>query len=256
MSFLQDCHHGTQVGVAMSNSLLLSDNKSETLQKISTRELAQILGVNKDTVNATVERLNLNGVLRQDDISKNNYGGYLFTEEQATIIKKEIQSHHNLQNRQIDNVETEIELVQNYQLATEKLLQMLNQKKAELEIENNKLKEDAKLNAPKVDFFNQVTESKDAIDIGMVAKTLNFTGVGRNKLFEILRNENILMNNNIPYQRFIDMGLFRVVESKFVTQSGETHINLKTIVYQKGVDYIRQVVSAKYCFPQKAYLSE
>lgn len=237
----------------MSNSLILSDNSSETLQKISTKELAEVLGVDVSTVQKTVRRLNQTS----DVLPKFTQGQTpLYTEEQATIIKKEIQSHHNLQNRQIDNVETEIELVQNYQLATEKLLQMLNQKKTELEIENNKLKEDAKLNAPKVDFFNQVTESKDAIDIGMVAKTLNFTGVGRNKLFEILRNENILMNNNIPYQRFIDMGLFRVVESKFVTQSGETHINLKTIVYQKGVDYIRQVVSAKYCFPQKAYLSE
>lgn len=238
----------------MSNSLILSDNSSETLQKISTKELAEVLGVDVSTVQKVAKKLGVNG-----STSVNPNGGrpsQVYTEEQATIIKKEIQSHHNLQNRQIDNVETEIELVQNYQLATEKLLQMLNQKKAELEIENNKLKEDAKLNAPKVDFFNQVTESKDAIDIGMVAKTLNFTGVGRNKLFEILRNENILMNNNIPYQRFIDMGLFRVVESKFVTQSGETHINLKTIVYQKGVDYIRQVVSSKYCFPQKAYLSE
>ena len=32
-----------------------------------------------------------------------------------------------------------------------------------------------------------------------VAKTLNFKGVGRNNLFEILRENKILQSNNQPY---------------------------------------------------------
>lgn len=92
---------------------------------------------------------------------------------------------------------------------------------------------------PKAAFFDTVTESRDAIDIGSVAKVLNM-GIGRTRLFEFLRNESILMPNNQPYQKYIDDGLFRVIESKFDKADGSTHVYLKTVVYQKGVDFIRK----------------
>ena len=62
---------------------------------MSGKELAEAFGVSKDTINSTVERLELNGVLRRVDIARNSQGGYLFSEEQATLIKMEIQKHHN-----------------------------------------------------------------------------------------------------------------------------------------------------------------
>ena len=76
---------------------------------MNTRELAKVLGVAKDTINSTVDRLDLDGVLRRVDILRNNQGGYLFSEEQATLIKQEIQNHHNLATRQIDSVSTKSE---------------------------------------------------------------------------------------------------------------------------------------------------
>lgn len=102
---------------------------------------------------------------------------------------------------------------------------------------NSRIEEDK----PKVEFFDAVADSKDAISIGEVAKTLNM-GIGRNRLFEILRNKSILQTNNIPYQKYIDAGYFRVIEQKYTRQDGETHISLKTLVYQKGLNYIRRVV--------------
>lgn len=96
---------------------------------------------------------------------------------------------------------------------------------------------------PKVDFFEAVTGSKDAIDIGTVAKVLN-KKIGRNKLFEILRDKNILMASNMPYQKFIDCGYFRVIETKYNKPDGSTHIGFKTLVYQKGVNYINKIIGA------------
>lgn len=95
--------------------------------------------------------------------------------------------------------------------------------------------------APKADFFDAVASSKDAIDLGSAAKVLNM-GIGRNQLFEILRAEKILMHNNQPYQTFIDRGYFRTIEQKYTVPSGETRISIKTLVYQKGLNYIRKVV--------------
>ena len=96
---------------------------------------------------------------------------------------------------------------------------------------------------PKVDFFEAVTGSKDTIDIGTVAKVLN-KKIGRNKLFEILRDKNILMASNMPYQKFIDCGYFRVIETKYNKPDGSTHIGFKTLVYQKGVNYINKIIGA------------
>lgn len=98
-----------------------------------------------------------------------------------------------------------------------------------------------KADAPKVEFYDAVTDSKDAIDMRVVATTLNM-GVGRNKIFEILRKENILDRKNIPYQRYIDNGYFRTVETSYSKPDGTQCINIKTVVFQKGLDFIRKVV--------------
>lgn len=91
--------------------------------------------------------------------------------------------------------------------------------------------------APKVKFFDAVADSKDAIDIGEAAKVLNI-GIGRNRLFELLRNKKILMEKNQPYQKYIDSGWFRVVEQSYQKPDGSTHISIKTLVYNKGLQEI------------------
>ena len=98
---------------------------------------------------------------------------------------------------------------------------------------------------PKVEFFDAVAENKTAIEMKAVANTLHFKNVGRNKLFEILRTEKILMQNNMPYQKYVDNGYFRTIEQKYATPDGEVRVSIKTLVYQKGVDYIRKVLKGK-----------
>ena len=102
-----------------------------------------------------------------------------------------------------------------------------------LELENSIMK-------PKAEFYDDVTGSSDVIDIGSVAKVLNM-GIGRNKLFQFLRDKGILTRKNAPYQKYIDAGYFRQVESEW-EHDGTTHITLKTVVFQKGVDYIRKIL--------------
>jgi len=111
---------------------------------------------------------------------------------------------------------------------------MLAAKQAEQIEAQQKLLED---NKPKVEFYEQVTGSKDAFDMVDVAKVCNL-GVGRNKLFEFLRDISILRENNTPYQTYIDAGYFRVIESKYNKPDGSVNISLKTVVYQKGIDFI------------------
>ena len=96
---------------------------------------------------------------------------------------------------------------------------------------------------PKAEFYDAVVDSKDAIEIGQVAKVIGT--IGRNKLFQFLRNNDILMKNNEPYQKYIDCGWFRVIEQKYTKPDGTIMINTKTLVYQKGVNAIVKMLGGK-----------
>lgn len=94
---------------------------------------------------------------------------------------------------------------------------------------------------PKAEFFDAVADSRTAISMNEVSKILGIKGYGRNNLFEFLRNNGILDRWNVPYQRYIDCGWFRVIEQKY-TRQGEPCVTTKTLVYQKGVDAIRKKI--------------
>lgn len=94
---------------------------------------------------------------------------------------------------------------------------------------------------PKAEFFDAVAESKTAISMNEVAKVLNIKGYGRNKLFEFLRDNSVLDRWNVPYQRYVDNGWFRVIEQHY-QKNGEPIVTTKTLVYQKGVDGIRKMI--------------
>ena len=106
------------------------------------------------------------------------------------------------------------------------------EEKERLALENEEMK-------PKAEFYDTVAESSTTFEVGVVAKILNF-GIGRNKLFKFLRNEGILNPDNIPYQQYVDAGYFKVVEMPYGKLNGDTLVGKKTVVYQKGIDYIRK----------------
>lgn len=108
------------------------------------------------------------------------------------------------------------------------------QERQKLLSENSEMK-------PKAEFFDDVMDSKTAIDMASVAKVLNM-GIGRNKLFQFMRDKKVLQANNRPYQTYIDRGYFRCVESSYTKANGDTCVNIKTVVFQKGVDFIRKLL--------------
>jgi len=90
---------------------------------------------------------------------------------------------------------------------------------------------------PKVDFYDTVTKSDYTIDMGLVATTINM-GIGRNRLFQFLRNQDILMDSKRPYQKYVDRGYFRTIERSWTKSNGEKEFGFQTVVYQKGVEFI------------------
>ena len=93
---------------------------------------------------------------------------------------------------------------------------------------------------PKAEFYDTVANSESLLSMGHVAKTLDM-GIGRNKLFEFLRSNGILNSQNIPYQRFVNAGYFKLVESTYMAGDNQV-VATTTYVKQKGIDYIRKLL--------------
>lgn len=116
-------------------------------------------------------------------------------------------------------------------------------RREKLEVEQAELK---LLNAelePKAAFTDAVTESHDAVDIGLMARMLG-TGMGQNRMFKYLRTKKLLMPDNRAYQEYIDRGYFRTVMRKWTSLKGETKVAFQTRVYPKGIRYVYQLLTA------------
>lgn len=213
------------------NELIIPEEKTENF--VTTKELAEVLGVSARTIRDTATAKGLEGTFHTLQTKGGKQSLRVFSEEEATIIKMEIQKHHNLASRQIDTVTTSAE---EDQMIAQALI-ILQRRIQDANKEIARLKTAA-------EFAYQICSSKDAIDIGNCAKVLN-RNIGRNNLFEFLRNRKVLQQDNIPYQKYIDSGYFRVIETKYTIPSGETKISLKTLVLQKGVAYINKLLREK-----------
>lgn len=120
-------------------------------------------------------------------------------------------------------------------------------KNKELANENAALNATIEEQQPKVEFADHVLESRNAVDMSDFSKIICKNGImlGRNNLFKKLRQLHILMDTNIPYQRYIDNGWFVVVE--FTYHQGNTpYVGAKTLVTGKGqialVKKLRKVI--------------
>lgn len=107
--------------------------------------------------------------------------------------------------------------------------------------ETKKMLEIAK---PKADFYDTVVSTESLLSMGDTAKLINKKGVGRNNLYKILKARKILMADNIPYQQYIERGYFKVVENYYMAGDNKV-ITKTTYVKQKGVDYIRKLLSSE-----------
>lgn len=95
--------------------------------------------------------------------------------------------------------------------------------------------------APKVEFHDAVVAAVNSQSVQEIAKVL---GTGPNQLFKFLRDEGVLMRNNLPYQKHIDAGHFRVVERQYKDPSGESHTYARTLVTGKGLVFIQKLLRA------------
>ena len=96
---------------------------------------------------------------------------------------------------------------------------------------------------PKALFADAVAASDGTCLVGELAKMLRQNGVdvGQNRLFEVLRSQGFLgksgSNRNVPTQRAMDLGLFRIKETAITHSDGHVTITRTPKVTGKGQRY-------------------
>lgn len=104
---------------------------------------------------------------------------------------------------------------------------------------------------PKARFADAVAASDGTCLIGELAKMLRQNGlsIGQNRLFEILRQDGHLgkvgSNRNVPTQKAMELGLFRIKETAVTHSDGHVTINRTAKVTGKGQTYF----ISRYCPP-------
>lgn len=87
-------------------------------------------------------------------------------------------------------------------------------------------------------FYDDLMNTEGLYSMNVIAKELK---IGRNTLFAYLRGKSIMFYQdgaNVPYQRFMNQGLFRVIESP----CADGQYRPTTYATKKGLDYIRKLL--------------
>lgn len=196
--------------------------KIENKEKlITTKELAQMLSVSVDTVQNSVKKLAENNRQVFCSIKRNKQGGYLFTETQATAIKLELQNHSKV-NAQTPK--TELEVIGNAIQAFNALQDLYNQKEIEYK----------KVIAEQKKVIDTIEGGKGCYSMNQTAKALKLP-YGNITLYKVLRELNILNEDNTPKQNQIKNGNFKVVVKHINDKIGNKIVTLTT---SKGIVYL------------------
>ncbi|HBN0585088.1 TPA: phage antirepressor KilAC domain-containing protein, partial [Escherichia coli] len=213
--------------------------------KMTSIEIAELVGSRHDKVKQSIERLAVRGVIRNPPMvvfeKINNLGllrgveAYVFEGEQgkrdSIIVVAQLSPEFTA--RLVDRW-------RELEGATAKIPQTFSEAlrlAADLEDQKAELEKQLALAAPKVEFADRVGEASGIL-IGNYAKVV---GIGPNKLFAWMRDHKILITSgarrNVPMQEYMERGYFTVKETAVNTNHG-IQISFTTKITGRGQQWL------------------
>ena len=185
------------------------------------KEVSEVLGVSRQTIYRAMEDAGIS------DLSKNGQVTYL-DESQVTAIKTNLRKTSEIAKEAITDLE-----------AAEMLLKSAEHFKTRFEQEHEaRIEAERRLSEaePKAAFTDLAMQSKDVLSMNDAAKVLKL-GYGNITLYRKLRGMRVLMDDNVPYQKYIARGYFLVDE--WPLSIGD-NITMKRVtkVTQKGLEWL------------------
>lgn len=169
------------------------------IERMTLQEIADVTGVSRLTVTRLVQEI-YPSIIRNGITTK-------LTKDQSEVVIKSLKFKgvlEPIQNEEVKNQasglvssKTELEIMQ----AGLRYIQWMQSKIIELEKQKQE-------DLPKIEFHDAVANVEGKRKVGDASKELKL--LSPNKLFAQLRNDKILMKDNLPYQGFIERGYFEV----------------------------------------------
>lgn len=228
---------------------------------VSSRVIAEQLGKEHKRVLQDITEKSLHDFVQWIKPSKykaNNgqeYSEYLFTKDGFILLMMNYTGYNDFKVKYIKAFNEMEKALQNplsmllslskEQLAMNnlQLAQIIQEKDEVIEKQEVKLVEQK----PLVEFADAVIKCKDNISMNDMAKLLNGENIsiGRNKLFDFLREQKVLMKDNSPYQKYVDNGWFTTTETVKKTPYRDI-LCVVTLVKPRGQVGIVEMVKEKY----------
>lgn len=208
----------------------------ESKKTMTTKELAESLGVDKSTITRTLENMpELVAQLQQVKI--NGKEGYIFTQAQATAIKVALQNKSHIAKNGYNTltITNDFEML----VLQQRLTEYQSRRIAELQAENERQKQQITEQKPKVEGYNRIADSSGLKTIKEVADIL---GYGEKEYFALLRGYGILFKDNgtnLPKREYINSGYFVVKEQPY-ERNGQSYLYTRIYVTAKGMMWLEK----------------
>lgn len=141
-----------------------------------------------------------------------------------------------------EKAQSELEIIANALIVAQNVI---NNKSKELEI----IKAELAKQKPKVEFANNIAVSTNSKTIDEFAKMLcnkNGIQIGEKRLFAWLRENRYLMQNNLPYQAYLDCGYFELKQGAFSKKDNTIYGYTQTLIAGKGQIYFtNKIIKSK-----------
>lgn len=208
---------------------LFENEKSAVERTMTTKELANVLGVSSDSILLAVKRLSLTENIRQVPI--NGKMGYVFTAAQATAIKIELQNHSKVAQNGFTTltISNDLEMF----MVQKQLDAYKDRRIAELTAQNEQLKIENTKAKPKAEYYDTLIDRGNSTNIRNTAKEL---GIPEKQFIKQLQLDRFLYrdkhNQLCPYAEYVQKGYFEMKEWQHGQKSG-----IQTLITVTGKQY-------------------
>lgn len=194
---------------------------------ITTKELAESLGVDIKTIQRTVESLDMN-VER-----KGKSHTMVFTEIQATAIKVELQNHSKIAQNGFTTmtISNDVEML----AISQRLAEYQNRRIAELTALNQTM-------LPKAEFYDNYCSSENLSEIELLGEK---TGVGKKNIFKVLTADKVIQPKFVDgikfYQAYAQYEkYFKSIPVPFELPDGTKKNRDKLMLTQEGMIHFQK----------------
>lgn len=215
-------------------------NKIAKEKTMTIKEISQMLGVSRDLIEKRVKEFYPNKMKKGVTTHLNQM--------EVTFIKMRIQENSSLatsdDRRKLDNMpKTQLEK----NLIIQQAFSLLKEEETLLRVEIDQLKQEKLINAPKVEYHDEVLSTKNAFTTQQVAEELGFTAQVLNKILKEKKIQYKKSGQYMLYAEYKGCNYTKTRTKTFKRKNGDIETTHYTVWTEKGRQFIHDLTKKEVC---------